>query len=192
MEFTEKELQEYFSKLEIPKHIRMFVITPTAYVRIYKGKITWGLQEEEFALVRRLKCERGEILDLFSKLEFWVNELIQLRLLGPNSEKSEMLDEILERSDFFSRIKILEKFGIIDHSLVNALNETRQVRNGFAHSWEIHEVYYKEKPIESNFPLFKGDMEKIWAGLVAVYSKEQKKYDVDRIFEEIREFNRKK
>ena len=192
MELTEKELQEAFSKVKIPEHIRLFMITEKMYVRIYKGKATWKLQEEEFGIVKSLECERGDILDLFSKMEFLVNELIQLRVLGANSKNAEMMDDLLSGIDLFGRVKLLRKWGMLENKHAEMLNQARQVRNGFAHAWGVEEVLYKEKPIEKNFHLFKKDMEGIWEALVAAYSLEQKKYDVSGIFREIQEYNEKK
>ncbi|MBD3397874.1 hypothetical protein GF412_01855 [Candidatus Micrarchaeota archaeon] len=190
MEITEKELQETFSRMKIPENIRLFMITEKMYVRIYRGKVAWRLLSEEFEFVRKLECERGEILDLFSKMEFLVNELIQLQLLGANSAEAGKLDDLLGNVDFFSRLKMLRKWGALDNKTVEMVNQTRQVRNGFAHAWGTAEVRYKEKPIEENFGKFKQDMEEIWKALVDVYSIEQKKYDVSGIFRRIREENK--
>ena len=192
MEITEKELQDTFSKMKIPKDIRLFMITKNMYVRIYQGKVTWRLLSEEFEFVKKMKCERGEILDLFSKMEFMINELIQLNLLGANEEGAEKLDDLLAQADFFSRLKLLRKWKSLNNKTVEMLNQAKQVRNGFAHAWGIEEVLYKEKPIEENFETFKKDMEEIWRALVEVYSVEQKKYDIDEIFEKIRRQNKKK
>ena len=190
MEITEKELQETFSKMKIPEDIRLFMVTEKMYVRIYRGKVTWKLLSEEFEFVRKLKCGRGEILDLFSKMEFMVNELIQLRVLGANSEEAEKLEDVLAYVDFFSRLRLLKRWGVLENKTVEMVNQTKQVRNGFAHAWGTEEVMYKEKPIEENFGRFKQDMEEIWKALVDVYSVEQKKYDVQGIFRRIREENK--
>lgn len=189
MEITENELQETFSKMKIPEDIRLFMITEKMYVRMYRGKVTWRLLSEEFEFVRKLNCERGEILDLFSKMEFLVNELIQLQVLGANSEEAGKLDGVLGYVDFFGRLRLLRKWGVLSNNTVEMLNQAKQVRNGFAHAWGTEEVLYKEKPIKENFGEFKKDMEEIWKGLVEVYSVEQKKYDVSGIFRRIREEN---
>lgn len=190
MEITEKELQETFSGMKIPGDIRLFMITEKMYVRMYRGKVTWRLLSEEFEFVRKLECERGEILDLFSKMEFMVNELIQLQVLGPNSREAGKLDDLLGHVDLFSRLRMLRKWGVLDNNTVEMLNQAKQVRNGFAHAWGNEEVLYKEKPIEENFVGFTRDMEEIWKALVDVYSVEQKKYDVAAIFRRIREENK--
>jgi hypothetical protein len=190
MEITEKELQETFSRMNIPRDIRLFMITEKMYVRMYRGKVTWRLLSEEFEFVRKLECGRGEILDLFSKMEFLVNELIQLQVLGPNSAKAEKLDDVLGHVDFFSRLRMLRRWGLLENKTVEMLNQAKQVRNGFAHAWGTEEVFYKEKPVEENFGEFKRDMEEAWKALIGVYSVEQKKYDVAAIFRRIREENR--
>lgn len=190
MEIGEAELEEAFGGMKIPPHIRLFMITESMYVRIYKGKASWKLQSEEFEVVGSLKCERGDILDLFSKMEFLVNELIILEMLGAGSAEAYRMDDVLAQIDFFGRLRLLRKWGVLDGRLVESLNQAKQVRNGFAHSWGVEEVLYKEKPVEENFGAFKKDMKEAWGGLVEVYKEKQKKYDVRKIFGEIREYNR--
>ena len=130
-----------------PENHRLFLITDKSYIRIYYGIITSSWTAEEFYEIRSLRLERGEILELFSKLEFIVNELIQLKILGANSDKGKNLDDILENVDLFSRIRLLNKWGIIDKSVNGKLMHVKQVRNGFAHAWGKEEVRYKGEVI---------------------------------------------
>jgi len=60
------------------------------------------MQFQEYATIRNLQLDRGKILDIFSKLEFFVNEFIQAELLGLFSPKADYLGDILEYVDFFS------------------------------------------------------------------------------------------
>ena len=112
-------------------------------------------------------------------------------MAGVSAKEAEKLDDLLAQTDFFSRLKLLRKWGILDNKTVETLNQAKQVRNGFAHVWGIDEVLYKEKPIEQNFETFKKDTEEIWGKLVEVYSVEQKKYNIDEIFGRIRKQNKK-
>lgn len=47
------------------------------------------MQFQEYATIRNLQLDRGKILDIFSKLEFFVNEFIQAELLGLFSPKAD-------------------------------------------------------------------------------------------------------
>jgi len=186
MEITEKDLENAFSKIDIPKTIRLFMITKNMYVRVYHGQISWKLLSEDFEFIKKMRCERGEILDIFSKMEFMINELIQLNLLGANSKEADKLDEVLIQIDLFSRLKLLKKWKILNNKTVEKINQTKQVRNSFAHAWGVEDVKYKNKPIKENFEEFKKDMLEIWEDLERIYSIEQKKYDINEIFKLMR------
>lgn len=181
------ELGKLILSGKFPANLRLFLITDTEYLRIYKGKVE--MNHFPFGFVKGLKLDRGNILDFFSKVEFFINEIIQLKLLGFNSDKYGMLDDVLENVDLFSRIKILNDWKIIDDKLKNKFNETKKVRNGFAHLWSESEIEYQGKPIKETFPKFKSDMEEIWTQLLKIYSVEQKKIDIDKLLTEIKALN---
>ena len=172
-----------------PENHRLFLITDKSYIRIYYGIITSSWTAEEFYEIRSLGLDRGEILELFSKLEFIVNELIQLKILGANSNKGKSLDEILEYIDFFSRVRLLKKWRIIDNALFQKVLDVKQVRNGFAHAWGKEEVRYKGKKIENIFSEFKANMEDIWKNILEIYKEEQEKIDLKPLFEKLKELN---
>jgi len=178
-----------FSSRKLPSNLRLFLITEKEYIRIYYGRITTSHFAEEYGFIRSLRFERGDILDMFSKLEFFVNELFQLKILGPSSDKGFMLDKLLENIDFFSRIRLLKEFGIIDGVLFNLLMQAKQVRNGFAHAWDENEVIYKGGLIKAKFLEFKQDMEKVWKNLLDIYKTEQEKIDIQGIINQLKELN---
>lgn len=184
-----KEINElYFaihSAKNIPKDFRYFIVSENQFLRVYNGGKFFRMCFDENKIVTSLKLDRGQILDLFSKLEFFVNELILLRVLGLNSDKNFMLDDILEYVDFFSRVKILRQWNIIDGTLSDLLMQTKQVRNGFAHAWDASEVSYKGYLITASFAEFKKDMEQIWKQLVTIYNDEFQKIDKQKIIDEI-------
>ena len=174
---------------KFPQNLRLFLITETQFIRLYYGKLNASIWGEGSSYVKSLRLDRGQILDLFSKLEFFINEFILLRILGPNSPKGLLLDDILENVDFFSRIRILNKWNVIDNALLGLLLQTKQVRNGFAHAWDESEVMYKAKPIRKMFAQFKKDMEQIWKKLLEIYKIEQAKIDIESIIRQLKEEN---
>ncbi len=126
--------------------------------------------------------DRGKILDIFSKLEFFVNEFIQAKLLGLFSPKADYLGDILEYVDFFSRMKILEQWDIIDKEIRGIIQEMKQVRNGLAHKWKQSEVNYKGKVLGDNFDSFKRDLEKVFKKLIDMHIN-QENDDIDSLIE---------
>ncbi|MGC1121348.1 MAG: hypothetical protein WBA22_09660 [Candidatus Methanofastidiosia archaeon] len=171
-----------------PKNLRLFLITKDRYIRLLNGKAE-VFMSSEFGVARHMRFERGYILDFFSKLEFFINELIRLKLIGFDSERDFMLDDILENVDLFSRIRLLEKWNVIDGSLTNELMQAKNVRNGFAHVWDKNEVKYRGGSLKDKFPEFTEDMVSIWKKLILVYDEEQKKIDVSNIVEQIKKLN---
>ena len=176
-------------------NFRLFLLGDKKILRIFNGKTTIITFSDELGLAENLRCDRGNILDLFSKLEFMVNEIIRLKLLGPISENNFMLDAILENVDFFSRIKLLFDWNIIDKETEEYLMKTKQVRNGLAHKWSESEVNYNGKPIKltllqagrpydgGSFNEFKNDMKIILASLWRAYKTEQKNLDLPKLLE---------
>ncbi|MBN2454050.1 hypothetical protein JXB11_00740 [Candidatus Woesearchaeota archaeon] len=175
----------------IPSYLRFFVISKRKYLRLYNGRISESWQAQEFGIVRGMKLERGDILDFFAKLEFLISELIRIKLLGFYSKKTHLLDALLDSTDFYSKIRVLRKWKLINGKLEGKIIAAKEVRNGFAHNWDKYEVVYKEKLITHNFAEFKKDMEEIFDELLVCYNKEQKKLDMDKIIKKIKDFDKK-
>jgi hypothetical protein len=70
--------------------------------------------DQEHVIIRELKPERGDILDIFSKLEFLVNELIQAKLLSLFSPDASFLEDVLENVDLFSRIRLPQQWELLE------------------------------------------------------------------------------
>jgi hypothetical protein len=190
-----RELVDIISKADyFPSNIRLFVITDECYIRIYNRKIgVTHIQKTDLFEAKYLKCDRGFILDIFSKIEFLVNEIIIFRVLGFKLEgeiydKSLMLDDILENIDLFSRAKILKEWKIISNKLFDLLVKTKQVRNRFAHTWDIDEIDYYGKKIKENFPKFKEDISNVCSQLLEIYKSLQDKIDFETLINRIKNF----
>jgi hypothetical protein len=159
------------------KGTRLFLVTHHSWLRLYDDT-TLVLREElsEYASIRGLQPNRGKILDIFAKLEFLTNQLIQAKLLGLFSYNAAQLDDVLEYVDFFSRIK-LQNWNMLDKNadkeIINLLNELKQVRNGLAHRWKETEVNYKGKELTENMSQLRLDLEKVWKKLITLYMQEQ-------------------
>lgn len=171
-------------KKSIPVDLRLFLITKEKYIRVYKGSMQWSESVSEHSIVNLTRCERGSILDLFSKLEFFINELVILRIVGFKN-RTVMIDDVLEHINFFSKVRLLRDWEVISKSLQNRIRTINGVRNGYAHAWDDHCIKYKGKLIKQDFKNFKAEVLLAWEELVEVYTKEFEKVDIKEIIEKI-------
>ena len=95
-------------------NLNFFLVTHNRWLRMYYGNLEISEQFKEYTLIRDLKLTRGAILDIFSKIEFIVNKILEAVLLGLYSPNSRMFEEMLESIDFFSRLKLLESWGLVN------------------------------------------------------------------------------
>jgi hypothetical protein len=165
-------------------NVRLFLISETKMLRIYRGSHNIGWSRNNFGLFLPNKFDRGEVLDCFAKLEFLINEMIQLHVLGYASGKSYCMDDLLENIDLFSRIRLLNGWDkIITNKLMDLIMKLKEVRNGLAHKWDERDVTYKKIPLSvlTNFKIFRADFENAWTQLIAAYRTQLLKIDIKTI-----------
>lgn len=165
-------------KKEIWKYSSFFFTTKDEYIRVHKGKFHKHMEFQENATIARIsRPDRGKILDIFAKIEYLVNQLIIVKILGFLSKRVFLIDEILQNVEFFSRIRILQKWGILDNSETNNIIQLKQVRNGFAHKWSASDIMYKGKSLEdkANFEIFRKDLINVWNMIIEKYILEEEK-----------------
>jgi hypothetical protein len=120
-------------------------------MRVYRGQFHYDLEFEENATINAIKkVDRGKILFIFARIEYLVNQLIIVNILGFLSEKVLLLDDILLYLDLFSRIRILRNYDILNDREASDIMELKHVRNGLAHTWLESEVGYKGKPLNES------------------------------------------
>ena len=172
-------------KDKLPTNLRIFFIEKNELVRVFNGRYNFSWQADEFGTIRNLNLKRGEILDLFGKLEFFIDELILIKIVGLDFENKCLIGDILEYVDFFNRVSLLRKWGIIDNSLFDSFIQVKQVRNGLAHAWDENEIDFRGSPLRINFNNFKTEMEKVWERMIDVYNIEFKKINIDKLINQI-------
>lgn len=191
-----KEFQElwnflYYPELKVPKNIRLFLTTELDAHYLNNGIVEHERHELDFKF---LINERGMILDRFTKIEFLMAELIRLKVLGYEVEKSEMMLDIISSVPVNRKITSLKKWKVIDSNFSKMMLKLFDVRNGFAHKFSIEEITYKNKPMNrylntGNFENFSKDLERAWKQLIKCYIKEQNKIDFQEIEAVIRNEN---
>ena len=167
----------------IPEDFSLFLITEETYVRIHKGNIDIGKNYVDTVVLdpKKLSLDRGQILSVFSKMEFLLNELIHLLVIDYSEIKREKFNDVLENVNLHRIIELLRKWGLITNSQRNQLQKLKSVRNGFAHAWDYKEVFYKGQRIDKNFDKFKEELKASWLLLVEIYKEQQKKVNLDEI-----------
>jgi hypothetical protein len=139
----------------------------------------------EFGWASNLGTDRGKILEAFSRLEFLVNELIQTMITAGHESRAQLLDNLLEAVDFFSRLRFLYENDVITKDVYQLANETKQVRNGLAHRWSVKEINYKGKKLQSNIKQFEKDFITLSRHLIDAYDKQQNQFDFEKIIESL-------
>ena len=112
--------------------------------------------------VQSLGFERGELLEIFSKLEFLVDECLRVHFLGLGSTKS--FEYLTQYIDLGHRVKTLYKESLISNSLSKTIPNIMFVRNQIAHNWQFKDIMYEQKDLEDyyHFVKFKNDLEHIY------------------------------
>jgi hypothetical protein len=140
-----RELIELHKRDKKPfANTRLLYITEQEFVWFYYGSYTEQFYTNLW-FVRNLGFHRGQILDVFSRLELVINELIQLQILGFNAENAQELDKLLEKVNLSARARLLNQWDIIDNALFEKIIKVNDVRNKFAHVWDEKEVTYVKK-----------------------------------------------
>jgi hypothetical protein len=175
--------------IKIPKGLRVFFIGKGNYVRVHQAHVERGTYVPEFRLGKQLDFDRGKILDFFAKLEFLVNELFFLKMIPNDYENGYVLDKLLEKISFLSRVRVLKDIGTISSVMYKRVEKINSVRNEFAHVWGDNEVEYEKRPLRDYFEEFKNDAETVWKYMEEIYVKEQEKIDFDNILKQLDELN---
>lgn len=180
METTAKLLFEIIrsSSVELPG-LRVFVIGEKHFFRVIDGRYSWSEYSEEYGYADLTKLDRGKILAAFAKLEFLVNECINLHLLGSNSPKIEHLAYVVRKLPFRQRIEALNEYGLIGASLEKRLKKLSQTRNFLAHEWDEKLAEFDGSPLNEHeiFERFRGHIKVSFEKLIKRYKELQEETD---------------
>src|SRR5689334_21982695 len=110
-EFRELWKFLYYPKLKSPKNIRLYLTDGQDSFYLNNGEIKKEYHELDF---RSMINERGNILEMFSKVEFLMAEIMRLKILGYEVEKSEMMADLISSVPVNRKISFLKKWNFID------------------------------------------------------------------------------
>lgn len=169
------KLHKVLTKLPISKKPRLLIITDAQILWCYGKHLEKHTFIKPHGIITHLGLERGRILEIFSKIEFIINELI-FAFIKPE-KKGKYLDEILNYLDLFTKIKLLKQWSIIDNKLFGKLMAVKEVRNGMAHIWSSWDIKYRSMPIGQNFFQFRDDLLYVWKELIVRNQENQPNVD---------------
>ncbi len=176
-----KIIFDLLTKLSSEKRPNVILVLENDMIFSYKDRLTWRQWASGWDFmnnyVNTAKPKRGDVLDFFAQLELIVNQIFVVNLVEKN-DVVKKFEQILDTIDFFSKIRLLNQWSLIDNTLNGKLTSLRKVRNGFAHVWNIEEVKYKNKPILENISKFKEDAREVFVSLVKIYNRGEINLDV--------------
>lgn len=184
MQSTESEkIKEMYGLLRLipsEKMPRFLIFTNNEYIVSgkYNAHCSFSMYPNEEEFFRLTYSDghqfRGKILEIFSKFEFIIDEMVRTHFKPDNDED---FDDFLISLDLFSKIKYLTKWGLINKEQKNNIIELKEVRNSLAHTW-IGPLRYKQVPLnEASFRKFKDDLVCFWKYLLSEYRKYQPSID---------------
>jgi len=176
----------------LPSDLRLYLITGNNQIYINKGHAMRVFSSE---ITDKLTEKRERILEPFTKIEFIIDELIRLHIIGFRSTKEKDFLNLIDFLGTSRKIGLLYKWEIFSKNLKNLLDDLIKVRNGVAHDISLAEVEYKKEPVfklvdKENFETFKKDLKSAWSELTKTYVKEEEKIDWDQLITELEAYQR--
>jgi hypothetical protein len=164
-----------------PSDIHFFFIERDKIIRLDGGEFSSSSYTEEFGFITNLSLNREGIIDVFAKLEYFINEFIQLKFCGMSFEHTTALNEVLEHIDLDRRLRLIKQWDFISGSLLDKLTRAIKVRNQLAHIWNAKRTLYGKQHLSKKevFEKFKGDLKSIFEQLIERYKQEQEKFDFE-------------
>lgn len=169
------------------KEYRLLLIAKNGYFRLHKGQSENSLNISEPFSVRNLKFDRGEIIKVFSQIEFIINEILLIQSVGNISKTSSLVESFLDEISLDRKFEILRKHErVITNKYKDKFSNLKKVRNSFAHTWKDSSVEYLDKILtpqyeeevgEDVFFVFKKDLTEIIELLLNILRSQQESLD---------------
>lgn len=175
------EIRKYVyskSKEFFQSGIKLFLISKRHILKADQGRIESITTADNFFSIRNLSQERGPVLDIFSKMEYIINQLLTVQILGFFSNKADDLEKVLTYVNLSTKIKILYSWDIVGKKRL--FERLTSLRNRFAHSWSIVGIIYKGAPLIDVFMDFLEDMVLAWTELFNAYERLEDKFGLTK------------
>ena len=169
----------------IPKNLRLYIVSKTHYF------LNDGIIKEGFSSKLTIENNRDSLLSSFSKMAFFFDEIIRLRIVGySHNQNSLELMYLLNLIPVNRKIRLFLDWKLFSPEFARDMSRLFLVRSSTVHCVSLDEVTYtpdkKFKLSEKkSFDIFKKDMAKAWKHLLDVYLLEQKQISWELLSKEI-------
>jgi hypothetical protein len=158
-----------------PQNLRIFVIGRDHFLRIVNGRFSYSLYGNEYGYANVTTLDRGKILAVFAKLEFLLDECLNIFFISPADQKTKELADMIKRLPFRQRIDAAKDYALIGASLEKKLKDLSATRNILAHEWDERSATFRKQPLtdESTFLSFQKCLLSAFVSLVDIYKELQ-------------------
>jgi hypothetical protein len=165
----------------IPPDIRVFILEPSRIIRCINGHKSIYVREQEYAFINDLTFQRGDILNVFARLEALTFELFHVLFFGLSYTHSERFDDVLEFLSHSERVRLLRRWNVISNNTERKFQEMAKTRNHLAHAWDVNMAPYKKSLLSDpdTFARFQADLIDIFKYMITAYQEQQQQHDFD-------------
>lgn len=163
------ELFLMLGKIPAQKRPKLILIDKFRMLICDGERMTLNTTMRPHGTITGLSFDRGEVLELFAKVEFLINTLV-LSYIKPTGGSFDDFNKLLDSTDLFSKIKVLMEWGVLSPKLGSKLISIKKVRNSFAHRWSEDDVLFEGKPLNKDavFEKFVKEITTIWMELIKI------------------------
>ncbi len=175
-------LYDLLCEVAVEARPNLAILAPNEFLFSYKDRLSYSQFVEDAGPATGIRPERGSVMDFFVQTEVLVNQILVVKLVG-NGGEVQKFEQLLDAVDLFSKIRLLNEWGLVDNRSKQKLICLKEVRNGYAHNWDIRKINYKGKPVLQNFGRFKLDAAEALETLIKLYNGGE--IDIDRLSQQL-------
>jgi hypothetical protein len=157
------------SAIPVKERPNLLLISDNETLFCHRERLTVSLFAVGYGFVEGINPERGDVMDFFVDIELIVNQILVARFTK-DSDTAQQFEQLLDSIDLFSKIRLLNEWSLIDNSTKEKLFCLKEVRNGFAHRWNIKDINYRSRSVLENFQAFKKDAAEVLNKLIKLYN----------------------
>lgn len=191
MPLSESEIFKEFDRLAMtqigfPNDFKALFFVGTSAKYITPHMVVTAFQEDFSSLTKK----REKIIENFSRIEFLVDELIKIHVIGINHHRDAEFYSLYDKMGLGTKVKLLKEWKVLDNTLFSIFQKLIAVRNKVAHDVTLHDAIYNDVRIfsdrdEKEWNNFRADLQNMWGSLREIYRTYQQKEDWDLLLSQI-------
>jgi len=175
------------TQVGLPPHFRALFLVGNSAKYITQHSAMTAFDENP---TQHLLKKRDSIIEVFSRIEFLIDELIKIHVIGINHHRESEFFNLFEGMGIGRKIGILFDWDLITKELRDNVRKLLGVRNAVAHDVSLHDAIYNNEHILTAFNTegwdkFKVDLQNAWGELREAYRVQQNNEDWDLLIAQI-------